>query len=225
MCLRGGNPFFCFLLLPTTYYLLPTYDSLFATRYLPLTTCHLLLAPCFLAPCSLLLAPCFPPCCLLLTTYHLPFSLHCFTIRCWVRTGCSPPMSRRRFAFVNVWRPISIVESKPLACVDARTVAPEELIPLTVHHADQSAGGIYFATHRPCHGWHYFPSMTPDEVLLVKQWDSHGGIARGRTDMEEGCATFALHSAFAEPVDTAVDVSPRQRRDRESIEVRMVVVY
>jgi hypothetical protein len=128
---------------------------------------------------------------------------------------------RRRFAFVNVWRPIEQIESKPLACVDATTVSGGELVPLTVHHAGQSAtGGIYFASHRPEHRWFHFPALTRDEVLLIKQWDSHGGLARGeRTDAEEGRATFALHSAFNDPA------SAPTARDRQSIEVRLLVVY
>lgn len=77
---------------------------------------------------------------------------------------------RRRFAFVNVWRPIRAVESKPLGCVDATTVGSDELVSLSVQHAGQpSTGGIYFASHRPQHRWIYYPKMTPDEVLLIKQ--------------------------------------------------------
>jgi hypothetical protein len=56
-------------------------------------------------------------------------------------------------------------------------------------------------------------------VVLIKQWDSYGGMARGRSDAQEQRATFALHSAFAEPetLPTALD--------RESIECRLVLVY
>ena len=129
---------------------------------------------------------------------------------------------KRRFAFVNVWRPISSVECKPLGLVDATTTTLEELIPFQIHHADEgSEGGIYFAAHRPSHRWLYFPGMSTDEVLLLKQWDSDGGIARGRTDAAEGRATFALHSAFASPLTTGTDAP----KDRESIEVRLVLVF
>eukprot|EP00966_Prymnesium_polylepis_P220952 5110838-Prymnesium_polylepis.2 len=61
--------------------------------------------------------------------------------------------------------------------------------------------------------------MTPEEVMLIKQWDSHGSLARGRKDAGGVRATFALHSAFAEPTSLPV------ARDRESIEVRLVLVY
>ena len=54
---------------------------------------------------------------------------------------------------------------------------------------------------------------------LIKQWDSHGGLARGKTDAAGGRSTFALHSAFADPM------SHPGAHDRESIEVRLVLVY
>ena len=126
---------------------------------------------------------------------------------------------KRRYAFVNVWRPISTVESKPIGCIDATTVSSDELVTLTVHHADEGTdGGIYFASHRPAHKWFYYPAMTPDEVLLIKQWDSHGGMARGDA-ADKGHATFTLHSAFADPTTMPT------AKDRESIEVRLVLIY
>ena len=131
---------------------------------------------------------------------------------------------KRRFAFVNVWRPIVPVECKPLGCVDAMSVSSKDLVTLKVEHTGgQSQGGIYFASHQPQHSWWYYPSMSPDEVLLVKQWDSHGGLARGySSDREGGKATFSLHSAFADP--TTLTKGPLVR-DRESIECRCVLVW
>ena len=127
----------------------------------------------------------------------------------------------RRFALLNVWRPIAPVECKPLGCLDATTVGAEELVTFSIPHSDggPKEGGIYFATWRAAHDWVYYPRMTPDEVLLVKQWDSEGGLARGTSDAHAKRATFALHSAFADAA------SPPNPRDRESIEVRLVVVY
>ena len=39
---------------------------------------------------------------------------------------------RRRFAFMNVWRPIRRVEGSPLACCDAATVHESDLITFQV---------------------------------------------------------------------------------------------
>ena len=124
----------------------------------------------------------------------------------------------RRFAFINVWRPISTVECKPLACCDAISVNADELITFSIHYADR-VGENYFASHREAHSWVYFPRMTPDEALIIKQWDSEGGLAKGKSDAEVRRATFALHSAFTDPS------SPPSAKDRESIEVRLVLVY
>ena len=121
---------------------------------------------------------------------------------------------RRRYAFVNVWRPISKIEQKPLACADAASVKEEDLIVFQIVYKDR-IGENYFAKWRAEHKWCYFPSMTPDEALLIKQWDSHGTLAPAKG----GKSTFALHTAFLDPA------SPEDAADRESIEVRLVLVW
>ena len=112
----------------------------------------------------------------------------------------------RRFAFVNVWRPISEVKSTPLACCDAATVRDDDLLTFKIYYQDR-VGENYFARHYERHAWYYFPRIQRDETLLIQQWDS------------ADAAKFALHSAFADPA------SPPDAPARESIEVRLVVVY
>ena len=63
------------------------------------------------------------------------------------------------------------------------------------------------------------PGSLVNETLFIKQWDSHGDMAPGRPKIAEGTSTFALHSAFADPH------SSPGAPDRESIEVRLVLVY
>ena len=66
--------------------------------------------------------------------------------------------------------------------------------------------------------------MTREEALLIKQWDSAGGLARSEganadaMNLDTPC-TFSFHSAFDDPT-TAPDAP-----DRWSIEVRCVVLY
>jgi hypothetical protein len=128
----------------------------------------------------------------------------------------------RRFMLINVWRNIlpDPVESMPLACCDARGVKAEDLLTFEIHYADR-IGENYFARHRKRHDWYYFPDMARNEALLIKQWDSAGGLARGHaSDASNGApSTFALHSAFQDPS------APPDARTRESIEVRCVVVF
>ena len=113
----------------------------------------------------------------------------------------------RHFAFVNIWRPISTVQSTPLACCDAETLRDDDLLTFKIYYEDR-LGENYFARHHERHAWYYFPRMKREEALLIQQWDS-----------SDQAAKFALHSAFADPS------SPPDAPARESIEVRLVVVY
>ncbi|HKP62686.1 MAG TPA: CmcJ/NvfI family oxidoreductase [Polyangiales bacterium] len=130
-----------------------------------------------------------------------------------------------RFAIINVWRNIreTPVAVHPLALCDAQTVAPEDLVVFEIHYTDR-VGENYFARHAPRHRWHFYPALTRDEVVLIKQWDSAGVLARSQgrlpdaSNSEEPC-TFSFHSAFEDP-SSAADAP-----DRWSIEVRCAVLY
>ena len=107
--------------------------------------------------------------------------------------------------------------------IDAQTVCPEELVVFEIHYADR-VGENYFARHAARHGWYYYPRMTRDEVLLIKQWDSAGPFAQSEgkksdADDPKDPSTFSFHSAFVDPT------TPRDAPDRWSIEVRCAAVY
>ncbi len=130
-----------------------------------------------------------------------------------------------RFAIVNVWRNISDepVATRPLALCDAVSVRPQELVVFEIHYQDR-IGENYFAKHDPNHRWVYWSALTRDEALLIKQWDSAGGLARSNGAMADGArddqpCTFSFHSAFKDP-----SASP-DAPDRWSIEVRCAVLY
>ena len=138
-----------------------------------------------------------------------------------------------RFAIINLWRNIAPepVESDPLALCDGQTVKPEDLVVFEIHYHDR-VGENYFAKHSPQHGWWYYPAMTRDEALLIKQWDSAGQLARSGGAQADSSAdldqsqhesqapcTFSFHSAFKDPA-TRIDAPSRQ-----SIEVRCIVLY
>jgi hypothetical protein len=134
-------------------------------------------------------------------------------------------LSDGRFAIINVWRNISDapVETYPLALCDGFSVAPQDLVVFEIHYQDR-IGENYFARHSPSHCWYYYPKMTRDEVLLIKQWDSEGVLARSHgqqadsSDINSPC-TFSFHSAFDDPA------TPLDAPDRWSIEVRCMVIY
>ena len=116
--------------------------------------------------------------------------------------------SGARIIQINVWRPIrGPVQRAPLALADAGSVRPEELIATDQVFPDR-VGEIYHLAHAPLQRWYFAPDMTPDEVLLIKGWDS----------LDDGRARFTPHSAF-DLSEAREDAPPR-----ESIEVRTLVV-
>ncbi len=116
--------------------------------------------------------------------------------------------SDARIIQVNVWRPIrGPVQRAPLALADASSVRPGELIATDQVFPDR-VGEIYHLAHAPLQRWYFTPRMTPDEVLLIKGWDS----------LDDGRAQFTPHGAF-ELSDTDETTPPR-----ESIELRTLVI-
>jgi hypothetical protein len=116
---------------------------------------------------------------------------------------------RRRFAIVNVWRPIGHpVESSALAMCDARSIVKEDLVPSDLVYRDK-VGETYAFTFSPSHRWFYFPRIRPDEAILLKIYDS----------LDDGRARLTAHTSFEDPKG-----SP-SARPRRSIEVRSLVFF
>ena len=116
---------------------------------------------------------------------------------------------RYRFLEVNVWRPIrGPLEDTPLAVLDGRTLAREDLIPSDLIYRDK-VGETYAVQYSPRHRWFYFPRMQRDEVVLIKGFDS---------DITNP-ARFAPHTGFDDPT------TPPTALPRESIEVRAMVYF
>jgi hypothetical protein len=119
------------------------------------------------------------------------------------------PLLKRRFAEYNVWRPIAgPVKSWPLALVDARTIAPQDLAACELVYKDRT-GEIYIGVYNPAHAWFYVPEMAREEAILIKCYDS----------ATDGRARFSLHSAFADPT------SPPDAPPRQSIEIRAFAFF
>jgi hypothetical protein len=128
-----------------------------------------------------------------------------------------------RWAIINVWRNIGAepVSTMPLGLCDARSVNPENLVVFEIKYPHRT-GENYFCKFNPAHEWYTFPGLVRDEALLIKQWDSGGGLAEsgGRSgDGNEGApCTMSLHTAFVDP-------SAEKRTPRWSCEVRCIVLY
>jgi hypothetical protein len=116
---------------------------------------------------------------------------------------------RRRFAIVQVWRPIRHpVESFPLAICDARTVTDDDLVISERRYAHR-VGQTYVITYNPNHKWFWFPRMQREEAIVFKVFDS----------LKDGRARWTAHTAFDDPT------SPPNARPRESIEIRTIAFF
>ena len=116
---------------------------------------------------------------------------------------------RRRFAIVQVWRPIRYpVETFPLGIADAQTLSPQDMV-VTERRAANRIGQTYAITYNPAHRWFWFPRQRRDEAIVFKVYDS----------LADGRARWTAHTAFEDPT------SPANARPRESIEIRTFAFF
>ncbi|KAH7398640.1 hypothetical protein DE146DRAFT_497514 [Phaeosphaeria sp. MPI-PUGE-AT-0046c] len=113
---------------------------------------------------------------------------------------------QKRYQIINIWRPIATILKDPIAVADARSVPDVDLVEADMTEND-FPGKQWVVRHNPAHRWHYKYKMTPQDVLLIKCFDSQTSVARR-----------ALHSAFE-------DAAHRDNVSRQSIEVRCIVLY
>ncbi|WYZ39888.1 hypothetical protein EsH8_IV_000229 [Colletotrichum jinshuiense] len=149
-----------------------------------------------------------------------------------------------RYQIINVWRPIGHAASDfPLAVIDWRTTAPEDLIavdllyPKRTDTADDDdrgkevlpdptsalstegyevKGETYSVAPSDKHKLYYAKDMTPDEAMFIKCFDSR---SQGQPGGKAGVADYTPHTAFVDPA------TPADAKGRQSIEVRCLVFY
>jgi hypothetical protein len=112
-----------------------------------------------------------------------------------------------RFQIINVWRPIRTVLKDPLGVADANSVDDKDLVPIKLIYPNRE-GETLSVRAAPGHKWHYLFKQTPEEVLLIKCFDSK----------VDGRARRVPHTAF-------VDEEFEGESKRESIEVRALVFH
>jgi len=148
-----------------------------------------------------------------------------------------------RYQIINVWRPIENAASDfPLAVVDYRSTSEKDFIPVDLLYpkrqdADDDDRGKeqlpdpnnYTTTEgyevkgetlgvapNDQHKFYYMKDMLPDEVMLLKCYDSYG---EGQKMGQAGLAVRTPHTAFIDPS------TPADAPGRQSIEVRCLVFY
>lgn len=119
--------------------------------------------------------------------------------------------SGKRLVNINVWRGTIPVENMPLAVCDARSVAKEDFLRVSL---GKPAGGFQEGmpaglnmAYNPRHEWYYYPDMQPDEALMFRLFDT------ANADWQ-----MSGHTAFIDP--TAKPGSPK----RQSFEVRTIAI-
>ncbi|KAF2830046.1 hypothetical protein CC86DRAFT_317510 [Ophiobolus disseminans] len=113
---------------------------------------------------------------------------------------------KKRYQIINIWRPIATILKDPIAVADASSVPDEDLVEADMTEND-FPGKQWVVRYNPKHQWYFKYRMEPQDVLLIKCFDSDTTVARR-----------ALHSAFE-------DAARRDEESRQSIEVRCIVCY
>ncbi|KAI6351199.1 hypothetical protein MCOR25_010075 [Pyricularia grisea] len=149
-----------------------------------------------------------------------------------------------RFGLVNMWRPLNHPASDhPVATCDWRTVRPDEdfvTIRLLLPFAQSRTltNGVFDMSHlqekqplpegydaiglgllvkpSPRLRFYYLKDMTPEEVLLIKCYDSFG---EGQPMGKEGISVATPHAAFDDPE------TPADAPLRHSIEARCLILW
>lgn len=139
-------------------------------------------------------------------------------------------LSWKRFQLINVWRPLkNPVYDYPLAVADFRSIdVINDLVPTTlVYPPPLPNGETYSVAYNPRHRWCYWSKMTPDEVLLLKCYDS---ASRALSTVNESAApvdeTLLRDVAGVTPHTAFYDAQgAKEGPSRQSIEVRALVFY
>ncbi|PPQ90528.1 hypothetical protein CVT25_015818 [Psilocybe cyanescens] len=116
----------------------------------------------------------------------------------------------KRFQIINLWRPIHHPALDwPLALCDHRSVEVADIVPVALIFPDRE-GETLGVKYNENHKWKYLRGMTPDEIVLIKCFDS----------IQDGSvAVFTPHTGFKDPS------TPDGTAPRESIELRSLVFY
>jgi len=110
-----------------------------------------------------------------------------------------------RVQILNIWRPLfSPLQDHPLALCDYRSTTDDDYV-ATDLPSPHYEGELFYVKHNKNHRWWFLDSMTRDEALIIKCFDSDGG---------SGISKCTPHTSFE------WSGTPAGARPRESIEVR-----
>ena len=114
---------------------------------------------------------------------------------------------KTRYQIINVWRPIKQIFKDPLTVAEAHSVPESDLVPVGLIYPDRRGETLTVRPNKG-HQWRYLHGQTPEEVMLIKCFDSK----------VDGRARRVPHTAF-------VNKEYEDADKRESIEVRALVFH
>nr|ANM86433.1 hypothetical protein [Cladonia uncialis subsp. uncialis]AUW31030.1 hypothetical protein [Cladonia uncialis subsp. uncialis] len=114
---------------------------------------------------------------------------------------------KTRYQIINVWRPIKQIFKDPLTVAEAHSVPESDLLPRGLIYPDRRGETLTVRPNKG-HKWRYLHGQTPEEVLLIKCFDSK----------VDGRARRVPHTAF-------VNEEYKDADTRESIEIRALVFH
>ena len=116
---------------------------------------------------------------------------------------------KKRYSFINVWRPLrGPVLDFPLGFIDSKSLSSADFVESELRYRDR-VGHIYSLVNNPAHRWYFLEQMMPEEILLLKCYDSE---TRAKT-------RYTGHASFKHPYFSE-DHLPRR-----SIETRTIAFY
>ena len=132
-----------------------------------------------------------------------------------------------RFAVMNVWRRWDGGNDMPLGVCSGDSLYPDDsdMVGADLVYRNRT-GEIYNAVYKPEHTFFHFPSMSKDEAIVLKIYDSEAaGATKPTTAMGKNgeLAKWTLHTAFNHP-----EHSFKKKQNcgpRESCEVRCLVLW
>lgn len=114
---------------------------------------------------------------------------------------------KTRHQIINVWRPIKRIFKDPLAVADAHSVSDSDLVPIGLIYPNRKGETLSILPNKS-HKWYYLYGQSPEEVTLIKCFDSK----------LDGRARRVAHTAFSNPETEHLE-------PRESIEIRALVFH
>lgn len=84
---------------------------------------------------------------------------------------------KKRYQIINIWRPIKTIRKDPVAVADSFSVPDEDLISASILENGHD-GRQWIVRPNLEHRWYFKHLLGPEEVLLIKCFDSNTKVAR-----------------------------------------------